>query len=145
MEKRICVALVTCLLSVASAWSQPFGMDPGMMRGYGMGYGMMDGYGRGPGMLEGYGWGNWGLRISTLTDEQRGKIEEVEKNYRQKQWQLIEKMHEFHFQSGCAYRDGKFDEQAARKNYEAMAGLRKQMFENSLEERKRIDSILAPQ
>lgn len=57
----------------------------------------------------------------------------------------MDKMHERAYQSGDFYRDGKFDEQAARKHYEEMAVLRKQMFENSLEQRKRIDSILAPE
>jgi Spy/CpxP family protein refolding chaperone len=148
MAKRICVTLTlaTCLFSVTSAWSQPYGMGPGMMGGgYGMGQGMMGEYGMGPGMMGGYGQGGWRSRIPNLTDEQRTTLDEVEKSHRQKQWQLMEKMHEFHFQSDNVYRDGKFDEQAARKNYDAMTALRKQMFENSIDERKRIESILTPQ
>ena len=40
---------------------------------------------------------------------------------------------------------GQFDEQAARKAYAAMADLRQQMFENWLEQRKRIDGVLTTQ
>lgn len=42
---------------------------------------------------------------------------------------------------GGVYRDGPFDEQAARQSHDAM---RKQMFENALEARKRIDGVLTP-
>lgn len=169
MMNRRLITLATCLLLTAPAWSQPsgsgpaprggygggpgmmggggygmggygYGMGPGMMGHYGMGPGMMGEYGMGPGMMWGYGPG-----IPDLTSEQRKKIGEIQKDQRQKQWQLMEKMHEQNFQSGGAYRDGKFDEQAARKRYDEMAALRKQMFENSLQERKRIDDVLTPQ
>jgi len=144
MAMRTCVVLATCLFSAATAWSQSYGMGPGMMGGGGYGMGMgRGGYGMDPGMMGGYGPENWEPRIPNLTDEQRTKLEEIEKNYRQKQWQLMEKMHDRNFQSDV-YAGGKFDEQAARKNYEAMSGLRKQMFENTVEERKRIDSITSP-
>lgn len=126
-----------------------YGMGPGMMGGYGGGYGMgpgmMGGYGMGPGMMWGYGPGGWEYAIPNLTNDQRTKLTDADKNFHQKQWQLMEKMHELGYQSANVYRDGKFDEQAARKNYDAMADLRKQMFENSLELRRKIDGILTPQ
>lgn len=151
------------LLLAASAWSQPSGMGSGMMDGgyggYGydhggcgmMGPGMMGndgwgpGYGRGgmmgPGMMGGYGRGY----VPDLTNEQRAKIAEIEKEFGRKQWDLMGKMHEQGIFPGGAYQGGKFDEQAARKAYDAMADLRKQMFENSLQERKSIDGVLTPQ
>jgi Spy/CpxP family protein refolding chaperone len=143
MTKQAWVVVATCLLLAAcGSWSQPYG-GQGMMGGYGMGPGMMGG--PGPGMMGGYGAGNWESHIPNLTEEQRGKIDTAEKIFRQKQWQVMEKMHELNFQAGKLYRDGKFDEQAVRKNFDAMAALRKEMFENSLEEKRNIDNILTPQ
>ena len=37
------------------------------------------------------------------------------------------------------------DEQAQRRDYERVAALHKQMFENMLETRKRIEAVLTPQ
>lgn len=169
MAKRKWIAL-TALVVATAAWSQPYGPGPGMMGGYGYhmgpgmmggggygpgpGPGMMGGYGPGPGMMGGYGmgpgmmWGygpGWEYAIPNLTNDQRTKLTEIEKNFSDRQWQLMGKMHDLGFQWSNTYRDGKFDEQAARKNYDAMADLRKQMFENSLEQRKRIDAVLTPQ
>lgn len=148
MARNMRIILASLLLVTSSAWSQMFGMGPGMMGHDGMmGYGGGMGYGMGPGMMWGYGPGSrgWGAGIPSLTDEQRGKLAEADKDFRQKQWQLMEKMHDLGYQGGSLYRNGKFDEQAARKQYDAMAALRKQMFENYLDEQKRIDSILTPQ
>lgn len=159
MKRNAKAIFAAGLVWAAYVWSQPtgpgpgmmgggggYGPGPGMMGGYGMGPGMMGGYGMGPGMMRGYGPGNTGpYSIPNLTDEQRTKINDIEKEYRQKQWQVMEKMHDLNFQSQGLYRNGKFDEEAARKSYDAMAALRKQMFENSLEERKRVDALLTPQ
>lgn len=175
MKTRALITLATCFLLSASAFSQPagsgpgmmsggqgmgpgmmggqgmspgmmggYGMGSGMMGGYGMGPGMMGGYGMGPGMMGGYGAGAWGPDIPDLTSEQRTKIAAAQKEFRQKQWALMEKMHEDSL-SGNTSRGGKFDEQAARKAYDATAAIHKQMFENSLEAHKRIDGILTPQ
>lgn len=115
-----------------------------MMGGYGMGPGMMGGHGMGPGMMGGYGSGGWEASIPDLTNEQRTKIAGIQKELRQKQWALMGRMHEDAMSGGFFYRDGKFDEQAARKAYDVTASLHKQMFENSLEAQKRIDSLLTP-
>ncbi|MCK9517170.1 MAG: Spy/CpxP family protein refolding chaperone [Ottowia sp.] len=156
--KHALIALITGLLLAVSAWAQPSGMGPGMMGGhgydqggYGMGWGMMGndgagpGYGRGgfmgPGMMGGYGCDY----IPDLTDEQRAKIADIEKEFGSKQWELMGKMREQRLARGGAWQDGKFDEQAARDAYDAMAALRKQMFENSLQKRKSIDDVLTPQ
>jgi Spy/CpxP family protein refolding chaperone len=129
--------------------AQP-GYGQGMMGGYGPGYyggpGMMGGYG--PGMMGGYGpgmmggWGSgprsWGL--SDLTADQRSKIQQVQQEFWNKQWPLMQQMHSAELAS-----DGsELDDQAARKQYETVSALHKQMFENRLEMRKKIEAILTP-
>lgn len=152
-----------CLLAV-SGCSQPYGMGGGTgmgMRGddagacgYGMGPGMMAGYrhgdcaegswqgrrGMGPGMMGGYGMA--GL---DLTSEQRARIAEIRTEFGRKQEALMDQMRALRGRPGGVWRDGPFDEQAARQSHDAMTALRKQMFENALEARKRIDSVLSPQ
>lgn len=149
MNKRTWIIFVTGLFSTASVWSQPAGTAP-YGCGPSMGPGMMGGaQGQmgcdGSGMMGGYGPGRLGYEIPDLTDEQRTKIMNIQKEFRQKQWTLMEKMHEQNFQSGRFYRDGRFDEQAARKSYEMTGNLQKQMFENYLETQKRTDSALTAQ
>jgi len=124
-----------------------YGMGPGMMggygpSGYGMGPGMMGGYGpggygMGPGMMGGYG--PEGYNPLKLTDEQRGKIADIQEDVRRKQWALMGSMHEL--QSRGRGTEAPSDAEA-RKTYQAAADLRKQMFENSLDARKRIDAVL---
>lgn len=120
-----------------------YGEGPGMMGGYGPG--MMGG---GPGMGMGMGWGGGpmmgggarGLGIADLSAEQRGKIKQAQQDFWKKQWPLMQQMHSASWDG-----DTELDDQAARKNYEAVAGLHKQMFENQLELRKRINAVLTPQ
>lgn len=145
MRTTTLAALAASLLLSVSASAQPggYGMGPGMMGGYGMGPGMMGGGGMGPGMMGGYGPG-WMPAIPDLTAEQRSKIAAIQKEMRQKQWTLMEKMHD-EFDAQNPYRSGKFDEQAARKAYETAEKLHRQMFENSIDAQKRIDGLLTPQ
>lgn len=156
MKRTAMVVAAGLVLAVSAGCSQPYGRGSGMMMGddgpgyrhgaYGMGPGMMQGDGSGPAGWHGYGMGRsmmWNDRALNLTDEQRTRIAEIQKEVRRKQWELMEKMHEQGWRSGA--RDGKFDEQAARKTHDDMADMRKQMFENMLDERKRIDSVLTPQ
>ena len=117
------------------------GYGPGMVWD-GHGPGMMGGYGLGPGMMWDGPSGAW-TSIPDLTDEQRSKITQIQKENRQKQWALMQAMHELQFQQGSS-RDGMFDEQAARKAFEARETLRKQMFENGIQMRKGIDAVLTP-
>jgi Spy/CpxP family protein refolding chaperone len=114
------------------------GMHPDMMAGHGMG--AMMGGGMGGAMMGGYG-----PAIPDLTNEQRTQIAQIQKELRSKQWALMGQMHEHAWQPGGAMQGGSFDEQAARQAYDQMAALRKQMFENALQARKRIDSLLTPQ
>jgi len=72
-----------------------YGMGPGMMGGYGMGPWMMGGYGggygMGPGMMGGYGYGYNALDLS---DAQRQKIEKIQEEAWNSQWEVMNKMHE---------------------------------------------------
>lgn len=136
-----------------------YGMGPGMMGGgYGPGWGMMmgpwmmgggygPGYGMGPGMMMGPGMGGGGYGVALdLTPEQRTKMAEIQQEFQSKQWGVMQSMHSLMWGSGEGpAAGGAFDEQAARKNYDAVAALRKQMFENALEARKRTDALLTPQ
>jgi Spy/CpxP family protein refolding chaperone len=161
MKLKMITAAIAAILAT-SAWAQPgpgmmggmmggygpgdcgYGMGPGMMGGMGpgmmggMGPGMMGGMG--PGMMGGYGpRGYYGLKLS---DEQRRKIADILQEQWRKQWALMGSMHELRSKQLGAEESGKFDDAQARKNYQAMADLQKQMFENSLETRKRIDAVL---
>jgi len=69
-----------------------YGMGPGMMRGYGPGYGM--GYGMGPGMMGGCGGYGYGYNALNLTDAQREKIQKIQQEAAQSQWEIMNKMHE---------------------------------------------------
>lgn len=129
-----------------------YGMGPGMMggggygpgQGYGMGPGMMGGgygpgYGMGPGMM-----GGFGRLPSDLTPEQRTQVVRIQQEFQRKQWAVMQSMHALRWPAGGGP-GGAFDEQAARKNFDAMTALQKQMFENSIEARKQIDGVLTPQ
>jgi Spy/CpxP family protein refolding chaperone len=113
--------------------------------GWGMmgGWGMTDGWGMGgwgPGMM-GAGYGNLDLN---LTKAQSDKIYAIHRNLREKQFALMDRMHDT-MQSSAFYRDGKFDEQAARNAYAAAEKVHRQMFENMLDAQKQVDGVLTPQ
>lgn len=126
------------------------GAGPGMMwGGGGPGYG----YGSGPWMMgSGYGpmgggmmgqgmMGVWGGGLpADLSAEQRTRIAEIQREARTRQWPLMQQMHELMWNDGAP-----FDEQAQRRDYDRVASLHRQMFENMLESRKRIDAVLTPQ
>jgi Spy/CpxP family protein refolding chaperone len=147
MKHSIRIAAATVAVLALAACSQtggdapagaPFGPGYAMMGGYGMmgpGSGMM---GPGYGMMG--GWGSWGGVPADLTAEQRRQIAEIEREQRGKQWPLMRQMHEVMWADG-----GAFDEQAQRRDYEQIAALQKQMFENMLEARRRVDAVLTQQ
>ena len=98
------------------------------------GQGMMGG-----GMMGGFGWRN----IPDLTADQRSKIEAIRRDLRNRQFALMDQMHD-QIHSTPYYRNGQFDEQAARRSYDETEKLRRQMFENALDAHKRIDALLTP-
>jgi Spy/CpxP family protein refolding chaperone len=145
--KRTWIAIAAAAAMAASALAQP---GPGMMGGYGPGM-MMDGYGHGmmggygPGMMMG-GYGSWGdgYAPSDLTPEQRKALAQVRQDFWKKQRPLMQQMHSAMWNGDADGGGAAFDEQAARRTYDMLAGVRKQMFENMLEMRKRSDAILTP-
>lgn len=160
-RKLLAVTAAALLGTAAAAFSQPYGMGPGggygpggmgpgMMGGYGPGYGMgpgmMGGYGpggMGPGMMGGFGPG-FGYGVD-LSDEQRAKISGIQQELAQKHWELMGRMHQQGGPMSQAFGSGPIDEKVARKAYESMAEAQKQIFELSLQSRKRIDAVLTPE
>jgi len=118
----------------------PQGMGPGMMGPGMMGQGMMGQGMMGQGMMGGGMMG--GYPAVKLTDEQRSKISAIERETSRKQWELMGKMHEQQFHMHDLFESGKTDDAAARKAYDEMSAAHKQMFQNMLEGRKRIDAVL---
>ncbi|HXZ47987.1 MAG TPA: Spy/CpxP family protein refolding chaperone [Usitatibacter sp.] len=157
MKRKLIIAAAIAALFSAAAWAQwgpgYGGYGPGMMGGYGGGYGpgMMGGYGgygMGPGMMGGYGgygpgarggYGSSPLDQLDLTDEQRDKIAAIEKDASDKRWDLMKAMHDLRWSS--------FGPDASKdvdptKAYDAMAALRRQMFQLSVDTNKRIEAVL---
>ena len=123
---------------MGGGWGPGYG--PGMMGGgWGPGYG--GGYG--PGMMGGWGRGGGIGWLPDLSREQREKIAGIQRDYASKQWPLMQQMHSLMWASGAPGTGA--DDQAERQNYDAVAALRKQMFDNRLAERKEIDAVLTPQ
>lgn len=157
------MALVAAATLCAGVAAQPYG--PGMMGGYGpggggYGPGMMGGWGGGaggygPGMMGGYGpgmMGGWGGGMmggwgggawpADLSADQKAKLAGAQQEFQQKQWGLMQQMHQLTWSANAP--GAAFDEQAARKSYDASAALHKQMFENMIDMRKRVDAVLTP-
>jgi Spy/CpxP family protein refolding chaperone len=158
MKRKLIVAAVAALFS-AAAWAQMgpgYGghMGPGMMWGqgpaassdddaycgYGPGAGMMGGYSRGPGagMMGGY-YGRGNYDALKLTDAQREKIAAIQKDASNKQWATMKAMHDLRWSAFGPDATKKAD---PRQTYEAMAALRKQMFDARVDAQERIDGVL---
>lgn len=148
--KRVMAAAAAALVLAPLSWAQAPGpgqpgaaerrAGPGMMGWrHGMGgWGMMGPGMMGPGMM-GNGWNNL-----DLSQDQRNKIYAIHRELRDKQFALMDRMHES-MQSSNFYRGGKFDEQAARGAYATAEKMHRQMFENMLDAQKRVDALLTPQ
>ena len=146
MRKKAIVSFIAAALLSAAGCTQDARSGPGPGPGYGPGHGpMMGGYG--PMMGGGYGgpygggpmMGGWDYRgLRDLTPEQRTKVGEIQRDFRAKQWPIMQQMHELMWSDAG-------DEQAQRRDYDKLAGLQKQMFENSVDMRKRVEAVLTQQ
>jgi len=116
------------------------GWGPGAMRGYGQGYG----HGLSGGAGRGYARA---LASLDLTDAQRDKIDEIHNEQWQKRWKLMGEMHELAWKQARARRAGAPEQSEAdvMKAYDAMASLRRQMFQSAVETGKRIEAVLTPE
>lgn len=121
-----------------------YGPCPGMMGGPWMmgGHGMMGQ----PGMMGRQGWMAGGELpgVSGLTDSQRKSIGSIMEDFRQKQWPLMQQMHQ-QMMSSNIYRGGTADRAAADAAFDAAAPLHRQMFHNMIEMRARVDQVLTAQ
>ena len=168
----VVTAITAAVLSTAAVAQMGQGMGPGRMGGQGMGPGMggqadcpmgsgmgpgmqghgkMHGPGAGRGMMGGHGMGMRGmggmggfagLEALNLTDEQRGKVTEIQRDLQRKTHGLKGSLREIRWQSQDAAKATEFDDAAARKRYDSQAAVRKQMFEARLEAHKRIQDVL---
>ena len=157
MRRILVAALAATVLSTAAiAQSGPPGPGYGPRAGYGPGMMNGGGYGYGPGMMGGPGgggmMGGMGMGFGTLADfsaagieltaQQAATVREIQRELRASQWKTMEAMHGVMWEDTGYYRGGKFDADAARKRYESMQGLRKQMFENALQSAAKVDAVL---
>lgn len=133
-RRAVAAAVAACFSTLAAAQMGPGadhrGMGPGMMGGQGMGPGMMGGHD--PAALERLG----------LNDEQRVKVRDIQRDMQRKHHALMGSMRDLRWQAEDNARSATFDEAAARKNYDAMAALRKQLFEARLDAHKRMEAVL---
>ena len=121
--------LITAAL-LASFAAMPAAGQPGMMGGQGMGGAMMDDCHSG------------GLSALKLSSEQRAKLDDIQRELRGKQRELMSRMHKQEFHMHDAFALAGADEAAARKSFDAMSVAMKEMFEASLEAGKRINAVL---
>lgn len=82
------------------------------------------------------------LAALNLTEEQRAKVTEVQRGLQRAQWARMGALRELRWKHRDALDAPDFDPDAARKQYEAMAAIRKEMFEASLDARLRIEAVL---
>jgi len=152
MKRTLIVAAIAALFS-AAALAQ---MGPGMMWGQGPGAGqqgeqcgpggmMGGGYGPGAGrmgrgMMAGHG--HLDYQALNLTDAQREKIATIEKDASDKRFNAMKAMHDLRWSTSGP---GASKEADPRQTYDAMAAIRKQMFEANLDAQKRIEEILTPE
>ncbi len=116
----------------------------GMMGGgHMMGGGMMGGHMKGGGMMGGHRMGGAGpLEALGLSDEQQGKVREIQRDQQKQHHALMGSMMELRWQSEDNAKSATFDEVVARKQYDAVAALQKRMFETRIEAEKRIQDVL---
>ena len=133
------------------------GYGPGMTGG-GYGYGRMGGgYGYGPGMMGGfgpeawgmgprgmgYGFGAWGDGLD-LSQAQDKKIGEIQKALFDKQWPLMQAMHETMMQGAWSAPGARLDVDAVMKRAKALSDIRLQMLRNRLESLQQFQAVLTP-
>jgi Spy/CpxP family protein refolding chaperone len=139
MKRNVLIAAIAAaVLSTGALAYGGFG-PKGYGSGYGMGPGMMRGGGPGTGMGAGACMGAEAMASLNLSAEQRDKIATIQQETSRKQLELMASMHELRNQ---AFRSA---EPGPGGSYEAMADLRKQMFELTQQARERVDAVLTPE
>jgi len=103
------------------------GFGPGMMRGY-------------PGMMGGYGYGPFGML--QLSDEQRDKLEAIQRDQRKEQLDLMEKMMDEMVKIRDLMMADKRDPSTIGKAYEPVFILQRRMIENSVATMNKMEAVL---
>uniref|UniRef100_UPI0035932643 Spy/CpxP family protein refolding chaperone n=1 Tax=Cupriavidus pinatubonensis TaxID=248026 RepID=UPI0035932643 len=131
-----------------------FGLGYGMMGGYGVGMmggegmgmmggegmGMMGGFGPGHGMMGPFGWDR-GPDLK-LSPEQRTKINGIMDETRKAHWSLMGAMMDQHARLRDLYAAPNPDKTAIDDTYKAIGKLREQMYNSSVDARKRMEGLL---
>jgi Spy/CpxP family protein refolding chaperone len=99
------------------------------------------GEGPSPGVIAGISSAD--LASLTMSDEQRAKVTEIERDFRRKQWAFVGAMRELRWKQQDAMMAAELDADAARRNFEGLAKVRREMFEASVETRKRVEAVLS--
>ncbi|WP_372592293.1 periplasmic heavy metal sensor, partial [Guyparkeria sp.] len=118
---------------------------PGMMQGYGpnggYGPGMMQGYG--PGMMQGYGPGaGYGPDWNTLTDRQRQRLQDVQREHQERNWKLMEQMQEEQQRLYRLNQAPRPDYDAIEKSTRNLNELQQKMNERHIQTRKQMQEVL---
>ncbi len=85
------------------------------------------------------------LAALDLTERQRDKVTEVQRDLQRKRGSVTASIRELRWKQQDMMRGSEFDAGAARKTHDEIAGLRKEMFEAALDARKRIEAVLTKQ
>ena len=114
------------------------GQGPGMMGGQGPG--MMGGHRMGHGMMGGHGFK--ALEALNLSEEQRGKVKDIQRDLQRKNHALMGSLREIRWKGQDLAKGAELDLAAARKLYDEGAAVHKQMFEARLEARAKTEAVL---
>jgi Spy/CpxP family protein refolding chaperone len=82
------------------------------------------------------------LATLNMTEEQRGKVTEIQRGLQRIQWGLMASLRELRWKHQDALNARELDPEAARKRFEAMVAIRREMFEAGLDARLRIEAVL---
>lgn len=77
-----------------------------------------------------------------LADEQRERVTEVQRDLQRKRWETLGALREQRWRIEDAMRSLDVEDEAMRRAYEAMAKLRKDMFEAEIDARRKLRAIL---
>lgn len=134
MKRKLIAAAMAAAFFAAPAWAE---RDAGMMGKGTMGSGnMMGAAAMGQGMMGGYA-------AIGLSEDQRAKIADIRRELSAKQRDLMVKVHgQQQFNMHDLLAPGSVDEAAARKAYDEMSSVRKELFEARLQAAKRIGAVL---
>lgn len=169
--KKLSFACAAALATLAlSASAQPQtpprdgpspGWGPGMMGGYGPGRGaygpgaggygpgMMGGGGMMGGMMGGYSYGRGGmmglgpLQALDLSNEQLGKINQIQDETRRKNWGVMGKLIDEQSHMRDLFLADRRDPAAIGKQAMKIADLRRQMLEASVDAHNRVEALLS--